>query len=186
AARRQSSAAESGVSKSVPPPGKYSATSSARSSCTSWRSRGFKSSVKSGVSADEKQMKRKSRRCRRATSRSVSATAFDQISLSPAIEPEPSRQTIIGPRPRWSALPREARGRDGQRGAGARRHLAETLGHLLSLLAEPRLGHPCGVGGALAHPARGGLALLGQAVDVCELLTATAELVLAPLEVPEV
>src|SRR5439155_718114 len=83
--------------------GKYSATSRARSSCTSWRSRGFKSSVKSGVSADEKQMKRKSRRCRRAISSSVSATAFDQISLSPAIEPEPSRQTIIGPRPRWSA-----------------------------------------------------------------------------------
>src|SRR5207237_988291 len=73
-----------------------------------------------------------------------------------------------------------------QLGAGGRRHLAETLGHLLGLLAEPRLGHPCGVGGALAHPARGGLALLGQAVDVCELLTATAELVLAPLEVPEV
>src|SRR3970282_15870 len=52
-----------------------------------------------GVSADEKQIERNRRRCLRATSRSVSVTALDQISLSPAMDELPSRQTIIGPLP---------------------------------------------------------------------------------------
>ena len=42
--------------------------------------------MKSGVSADEKQIERKRRRWRRAISSSVRVTAFDQISLSPAID----------------------------------------------------------------------------------------------------
>ena len=44
-------------------------------------------------------MERKRRRSRVAMSSSVSVTAFDQISLSPAIDELPSRQTTIGPRP---------------------------------------------------------------------------------------
>src|SRR6266849_3405269 len=87
---------------------------------------------------------------------------------------------------RFVELAREARRRRGQRGAGARGHLAQALGDLLALLAEPRLGHLRRVHGVVAHPPRGGLALLGEAVQVRDLLAATAELVLAPLEVPQV
>src|SRR3989304_2500399 len=62
------------------------------------------SSTWSGVSSEEKQMERKSRRWRRAISSRVSVTALDQISFSPAIEELPSRQTTIGPFP-FSSIP---------------------------------------------------------------------------------
>src|SRR5439155_12732604 len=92
----------------------------------------------------------------------------------------------LGLLPRLRELAREARGCDGQRGAGTRRHLAQTLGHLLALLPEPRLGDLGGVGRVVAYPLRGAVALLGQTIDVRQLLAAPAQLLLAPLEVPEV
>src|SRR5438132_626714 len=152
------------------------------------------------MSADEKHMKRKSRRWRRAISRSVSATAFDQISFSPAIEPDPSRQTIIGPRPRSSAprseyvsscpstrrrpKSRRSSGWPSARSPGACGHLAEPLRHVLRFLPEPgrrHLGRPLDL---LARLCR----LLGvsQLVERLEICRAATNLFFLAVEIPEI
>src|SRR5439155_6162242 len=72
----------------------------------------------------------------------------------------------LGLLPCLAELAREARRRDGQRGAGARRHLAQALGHLPALLAQARLGHLRCVRRVVAHPARRAVALPGPTIVV--------------------
>src|SRR5439155_13948793 len=84
---------------------------------------------------------------------------------------------------RLADLARHPRRRRWQRRARTCRHLSETLGDEPALLPEARLGDVGRMRDVLSNSFR---CVRGQLVHVLHLLGATAELVLAPLEIPEV